>query len=65
MFATFIVFSTDVARVATLVDPINISLRQLRWLLNARGINYYGAIEKKDLSDLVSASGPVTQVCPD
>ena len=50
------------AGVATLVNPIDLSLRQLRWLLRARGVSHYGAIEKKDLSDLVSASGVVTSV---
>ena len=53
---------SDAAGVAQLVDPIDLSLKQLRWLLHARGISYYGAIEKKDLSDIVSASGSVTNV---
>ena len=55
-------FRSDAAGVAALVDPIDLSLRQLRWLLHARGISYYGAIEKKDLSDYVAASGVVTTV---
>jgi len=55
-------FRSDTAGVATLVDPFDLSLKQLRWLLQARGISSYGAIEKKDLSDIVSASGLVTTV---
>jgi len=56
-------FRNDAYNVATAIDPLSLSLQQLRWLLHLRGVSYHKAIEKKDLTDLVSTSGVVTKVC--
>lgn len=40
-----------------LVDPLRLSVRQLKQLLENRGVSYAGYVEKKDLVQLVEASG--------
>ncbi|XP_033118339.1 E3 ubiquitin-protein ligase RNF103-like [Anneissia japonica] len=42
-----------------LVDPVSLSVRKLKNLLDARGVNYEGMVEKKELSQLVDQSGDV------
>jgi hypothetical protein len=39
------------------VDPLRLSVRQLKQLLENRGVSYAGYVEKKDLVQLVEASG--------
>lgn len=39
------------------VDPLMLSVRQLKQLLEIRGISYTGYVEKKELAELVEASG--------
>ncbi|CAK8690675.1 E3 ubiquitin-protein ligase RNF103-like [Clavelina lepadiformis] len=51
---------SEAAGVATLVDPLALTLQELRWILHARGITYHHAIEKKDLRELVQATGIVS-----
>lgn len=43
-----------------LLDPFALSVKKLKRLLESRGVNYAGCIEKKDLTQLVQASGEVT-----
>jgi len=40
-----------------IVDPLLLSVRQLKQLLENRGVSYAGYVEKKDLAQLVEASG--------
>lgn len=40
-----------------IVDPLLLSVRQLKQLLENRGVSYAGYVEKKDLAHLVEASG--------
>nr|CAB3265619.1 E3 ubiquitin-protein ligase RNF103-like [Phallusia mammillata] len=47
--------------VTSLIDPLSLSVKQLRWLLHSRGISYNQAVEKNDLTDLILASGSVTK----
>ncbi|KAG8232852.1 hypothetical protein J437_LFUL012656, partial [Ladona fulva] len=43
------------------VDPLLLSVRQLKHLLEVRGVSYTGCVEKHELASLVEASGDVTQ----
>ena len=40
-----------------LLDPMTMSVIKLKALLDQRGINYEGAIEKHELAELVESSG--------
>jgi len=40
-----------------IVDPLLLSVRQLKQLLEIRGVSYAGYVEKKDLAQLIEASG--------
>lgn len=40
-----------------IVDPLLLSVRQLKQLLENRGVSYTGYVEKKELAELVEASG--------
>lgn len=40
-----------------IVDPLLLSVRQLKLLLENRGVSYAGYVEKKELAQLVEASG--------
>lgn len=42
------------------VDPLFLSVRQLKQLLDNRGVSYTGFVEKKELVELVDASAEVT-----
>ncbi|XP_069139885.1 E3 ubiquitin-protein ligase RNF103-like [Argopecten irradians] len=44
-----------------LLDPMTMSVLKLKALLEQRGISYEGAVEKRELSDLVEATGPVME----
>ncbi|KAJ8317391.1 hypothetical protein KUTeg_005295 [Tegillarca granosa] len=43
-----------------LLDPMTMSVLKLKALLEQRGISYEGAVEKQELSELVSSTGAVT-----
>ncbi len=40
-----------------LLDPVSISVRKLKTLLDQRGVSYAGVVEKQELTDLVEATG--------
>ena len=40
-----------------LLDPVALSVRKLKTLLDQRGVSYAGVVEKQELTDLVDASG--------
>lgn len=40
-----------------LVDPVTLSYRKLKTILECRGLGYSGLAEKKDVSDLLEKSG--------
>lgn len=40
-----------------IADPLLLSVRQLKQLLDNRGVSYTGYVEKKELAELVEASG--------
>ncbi|OWF38279.1 E3 ubiquitin-protein ligase RNF103-like [Mizuhopecten yessoensis] len=44
-----------------LLDPMTMSVLKLKALLEQRGISYEGAVEKRDLSDLVESTGPAME----
>ncbi|XP_070541088.1 E3 ubiquitin-protein ligase RNF103-like [Ptychodera flava] len=44
-----------------LVDPLSLSVRKLKSILDERGISYNGVLEKTELSELVNASGDLTE----
>lgn len=44
-----------------IVDPLLLSVRQLKHLLENRGVSYAGYVEKKELAELVEASAVVVQ----
>ncbi|XP_039975776.1 E3 ubiquitin-protein ligase RNF103 isoform X4 [Xiphias gladius] len=49
------VFSTQ------LVDPVTLSYKRLKTILECRGLGYSGLAEKKDVCELVEKSGELTQ----
>ncbi|KAM9357159.1 E3 ubiquitin-protein ligase RNF103 [Symphorus nematophorus] len=44
-----------------LVDPVTLSYKKLKTILECRGLGYAGLAEKKDVSELVEKSGELTQ----
>ena len=42
-----------------LLDPVSLSVRKLKTLLDQRGVSYAGVVEKQELTDLVDASGTI------
>ncbi len=42
-----------------LLDPVSLSVRKLKTLLDQRGVSYAGVVEKQELTGLVDASGTV------
>ncbi|XP_051277190.1 E3 ubiquitin-protein ligase RNF103 [Dicentrarchus labrax] len=44
-----------------LVDPVTLSYKKLKTILECRGLGYSGLAEKKDVSELVERSGELTQ----
>ncbi|XP_053734850.1 E3 ubiquitin-protein ligase RNF103 [Synchiropus splendidus] len=44
-----------------LVDPVTLSYKKLKTILECRGLGYSGLPEKKDVSELVEKSGELTQ----
>ena len=40
-----------------LLDPVSLSVKRLKTLLDQRGVSYAGVVEKKELTDLVDGSG--------
>ncbi|CAI5677273.1 E3 ubiquitin-protein ligase RNF103 [Oreochromis aureus] len=44
-----------------LVDPVTLSYKKLKTILECRGLGYSGLVEKKDVSELVEKSGELTQ----
>ncbi|XP_023273596.1 E3 ubiquitin-protein ligase RNF103 [Seriola lalandi dorsalis] len=44
-----------------LVDPVTLSYKRLKTILECRGLGYSGLAEKKDVSELVEKSGELTQ----
>lgn len=46
-----------------LVDPVSLSYKKLKTILECRGLGYSGLAEKKDVSELVERSGKGLCVC--
>ncbi|XP_053180189.1 E3 ubiquitin-protein ligase RNF103 [Scomber japonicus] len=44
-----------------LVDPVTLSYKKLKTILECRGLGYSGLAQKKDVSELVEKSGELTQ----
>ncbi|XP_026185956.1 E3 ubiquitin-protein ligase RNF103 [Mastacembelus armatus] len=44
-----------------LVDPVTLSYKKLKTILECRGLGYSGLAEKKDVTELVEKSGELTQ----
>lgn len=44
-----------------LVDPVTLSYKKLKTILECRGLGYSGLFEKRDVSELVEKSGELTQ----
>lgn len=44
-----------------LVDPLSLSVRKLKSLLDGRGLSYEGVVDKAELTNLVKASGEVVE----
>ena len=44
-----------------LLDPVALSVRRLKILLDRRGISYAGVVEKQELTELINASGDVRE----
>ena len=40
-----------------LIDPVSLSVRRLKALLDQRGVSYTGVVERRELTDLVQQSG--------
>ena len=43
-----------------LLDPVSLSVRRLKTLLDQRGVSYAGVVERPELTELVDASGKLT-----
>ena len=43
-----------------LLDPVSLSVKKLKTLLDHRGVSYAGVVEKNELYDLVNGSGKRT-----
>jgi len=44
-----------------LLDPVSLSVKKLKMLLDQRGVSYAGVIEKLELTELVDTSGEVVE----
>ncbi|ELU09840.1 hypothetical protein CAPTEDRAFT_222551 [Capitella teleta] len=44
-----------------LLDPVSLSVKKLKILLDQRGVSYAGVVEKQELTELVDASGDVSE----
>lgn len=44
-----------------LVHPVSLSVREIRRILDARGVSYVGVAEKRELTDLVESSGDLME----
>ena len=42
-----------------LLDPVSLSVRRLKLLLDQRGVSYAGVVEKQELTELIENSGMV------
>ena len=40
-----------------ILDPVSLSVRKLKLLLDQRGVSYAGVVEKQELTDLIGNSG--------
>ena len=40
-----------------LLDPVSLSVRRLKLLLDQRGVSYAGVVEKQELTELIESSG--------
>jgi E3 ubiquitin-protein ligase RNF103 len=40
-----------------LLDPVSLSVKKLKMLLDQRGVSYAGVVEKQELTQLMEASG--------
>ena len=40
-----------------LLDPVSLSVKKLKTLLDQRGVSYAGVVEKQELTDLMEGSG--------
>lgn len=40
-----------------LLDPVSLSVKKLKMLLDQRGISYAGVVEKQELNELMDTSG--------
>lgn len=40
-----------------LLDPVSLSVRKLKAILDQRGVGYTGVVEQKELTELVTTSG--------
>ena len=40
-----------------LLDPVSLSVKKLKMLLDQRGVSYAGVVEKQELTELMEASG--------
>ncbi|XP_022094419.1 E3 ubiquitin-protein ligase RNF103-like [Acanthaster planci] len=47
--------------ISQIVDPLSLSVRKLKVLLDGRGISYDGLVEKQELTALIGASGDVME----
>ncbi|XP_033633478.1 E3 ubiquitin-protein ligase RNF103-like [Asterias rubens] len=47
--------------ISQIVDPLSLSVRKLKVLLDGRGISYGGVVEKQELTSLLQASGDVME----
>lgn len=43
-----------------LLDPVSLSVKKLKMLLDQRGVSYAGVVEKQELTDLMEASGKLS-----
>lgn len=44
-----------------LLDPVSLSVKKLKLLLDQRGVSYAGVVEKRELTNLVETSGDVVE----
>lgn len=43
-----------------LLDPVSLSVRKLKAILDQRGVGYRGVVEQQELTELVTTSGTVS-----
>ena len=46
-----------------LLDPVSLSVRKLKLLLDQRGVSYAGVVEKQELTELIESSGKCFDLC--